>query len=143
VLDRLAEMAETLKAAEGWRWAEATIDFPHGHGLRRIYPRAVEPDAETAARIAALSKEQDRLIERCQEGLLTVEAADQRSDAIEAELSDLRRPTYDDDDRALAGVFVSLGLDGAIRIDRGFVRPDDEPPVMRATSGSAGLAGEP
>jgi ParB family chromosome partitioning protein len=34
--DKLAVLAEGVRA-EGWRWFETCIEFPHAHGLRRIY----------------------------------------------------------------------------------------------------------
>ena len=37
--------------------------------------------------------------------------------------------TYDPADIARAGVFVSIDAEGALSVDRGYVRPDDEAPV--------------
>lgn len=128
VLEKLSKIAESLKVEEGWRWTEVHLDFPYDHGLRRVYPHPIEPDAETAAKIGALSQELDGLAERCESGELDPEAAEERSDAIEAELADLCRPVYSPEDRALAGVIVSLGQSGEARIDRGFIKPEDQPP---------------
>lgn len=129
VLEKLSGIAEALRSEEGWRWTEVYLDFPHGHGLRRVYPHPADPDEATAARIANLSQEQESLIGRYESGELDLEAAEERSDAIEAELAQLQRPVYAPEDRALGGVYVSLGLGGGVRIDRGFIRPEDEPPA--------------
>ena len=42
VMAKLGREANAVMEAEGWKWAQAFIDFPHSHGLRRIYPQAVE-----------------------------------------------------------------------------------------------------
>ena len=41
--------SQRLREAEGWKWAEAHLDYPHTHGLRRAYPQAVELSAEDQA----------------------------------------------------------------------------------------------
>lgn len=128
VLERLSEIAEGLKAEDSWRWAEAHLDFPHGHGLRRVYPRPSDSDEDTAARIETLRAEQERLFERYQDGGLPLETAEERSEVIEEELAEMLRPVYAPDDRARAGVIVSLAHGGEVRIDRGFVKPEDELP---------------
>ncbi|MBR0899591.1 ParB N-terminal domain-containing protein, partial [Bradyrhizobium tropiciagri] len=46
VTARLGREADSLRAAEGWRWTEAHLDFPHAHGMRRVYPHPVELSAE-------------------------------------------------------------------------------------------------
>jgi hypothetical protein len=42
---------------------------------------------------------------------------------------DSRPVHYDPVDIARAGVFVSIGPDGSLSIDRGYVRPEDEAPI--------------
>jgi hypothetical protein len=42
---------------------------------------------------------------------------------------DDRRVTYDPADIARAGVFVSIDAEGALSVDRGYVRPEDEAPA--------------
>ena len=46
---------------------------------------------------------------------------------IEAAIEVLRREEYKARDIALAGAFVTLSGDGSVRIERGFVRAEDEP----------------
>ena len=41
----------------------------------------------------------------------------------------MRPVIYDPAEIARAGVFVSIDSDGDLRIERGYVRPEDEPPV--------------
>lgn len=140
VAEKLAREAEAIKA-EGWRWVEALPDFPYGHsyGLRRLYGEA-EPlsEEETAAR-EALKAEYDALEASC-EGLDEIpEETDQRLAEIETALTAFEhRPlVYDTDEVARAGAFVSIDGSGALRIERGFVRPEDEPPVEVDPAASA------
>ena len=56
---------------------------------------------------------------------------DQRLGEIETALAafDERPVIYDPAEIARAGVFVSIDTDGGLRIERGYVRPEDEAPV--------------
>lgn len=58
----------------------------------------------------------------------------QRLGEIEAALAALdERPVkYDPDEIARAGVFVSIDGSGELRIERGYVRPEDEPAIPQA-----------
>jgi ParB family chromosome partitioning protein len=139
VADKLAREADAIRA-EGWRWVEAMPDFPYGHsyGLRRLHG-AAEPltDKETAAR-DALKAEYDQLEASC-EGLDEIpEETDQRLAEIETALAAFEhRPlVYDTDEVARAGAFVSIDGSGQLRVERGFVRPEDEPPVEAVEQGT-------
>ena len=66
LLDRLARekleaLAGELQAAEGWRWAAASIDYPHAHGLRRVYPHPQELAPEQQERLEAVQAELEAL----------------------------------------------------------------------------------
>ena len=136
LLDRLA--TEKLKAAaenlsgEGWKWIAVATDFPYGHtsGLRRLIGQMPELNAEEHASREALRSEMDRLEQN-------YAGADELPDEIDARLGEIEtaleafenRPTiYDPAEIARAGAFVSLEQDGRLRIERGFVRKDDEAP---------------
>lgn len=125
VLERLQVLADGF-VVDGWRWAEVHIDFPHSHGLGRIYPVNQEPNEETAAVITALSDEQDALIALCEEGALDPDEAQLRSDDIETRIAELTAPRYTAEMQARSGVFVSLSWEGAVRIDRGLIRDEDQ-----------------
>ncbi|MBB4287244.1 ParB/RepB/Spo0J family partition protein [Roseospira goensis] len=132
VAERLSTVAEKVRA-EGWRWVEAAVDFPYGHtnGLRRL-PRETVPltEAEQAER-EALVGEMDALLAGYPEPTELPEDVDARVGEIETALKafENRPATFEPDEVARAGVFVSIDLDGEVRIERGFVRPEDEPPV--------------
>jgi ParB-like chromosome segregation protein Spo0J len=62
--EKLADMADDLRDAEGWKWSAAYLDYPHGHGLSRVYPRPVERGEADAARLSALRDEYAELSEQ-------------------------------------------------------------------------------
>ncbi|MFN3475480.1 MAG: ParB/RepB/Spo0J family partition protein, partial [Blastomonas sp.] len=60
--EKLREIAGEVQA-EGWKWTEAHIDYPHAHGMRRFYPQTIALSDEDEARLEALSTEHDELAE--------------------------------------------------------------------------------
>ncbi|MGG5889988.1 ParB/RepB/Spo0J family partition protein [Falsiroseomonas sp. HC035] len=133
--ERLEREAEAI-SAEGWRWVEAAPDFPYGHsyGLRRLAGEAQPLTEEEAARRDALQAEFDRLEQDCAEADEVPEETDRRLADIEEALAAFEdRPVaYDPEEIVRGGVFVSIDGSGALRIERGYVRPEDEPPVAAA-----------
>ncbi|AYM82184.1 ParB-like nuclease [Agrobacterium tumefaciens str. Cherry 2E-2-2] len=130
VLEKLEGIAAEVQA-EGWKWAEAFIDFPHAHGFRRVYPHPVELSEEDVAAYAAAQDEFDRLTEEWENTDDDLPPdVDQRFAELEAEIEriDGLRHAYDPDKIARGGVFVVLNHDGTARIERGFIRPEDEAP---------------
>ncbi|WP_456725142.1 MULTISPECIES: chromosome partitioning protein ParB [unclassified Bradyrhizobium] len=130
VTARLGREADALRAAEGWRWTEAHLDFPHAHGMRRAYPHPVELSAEDETALQAAQTEFDRLTEQHQTAEELPDEVDARFGELEAEIERLeaKRQAYDPDDVARGGAFVVLNHDGTVRIERGFIRPQDEKP---------------
>ncbi|HCL63633.1 MAG TPA: DNA-binding protein [Rhizobium sp.] len=131
VLEKLTTEAEALRADEGWKWVEAAFDFPYGHtsGLRRFYGERAEYSEEELARNDALKAEYDKLDAEYAE-------ADDYSEETEARLEELgnaldalndRPYVFDRQDVARGGAFISLAANGEPKIERGFVRPEDEP----------------
>ncbi len=129
VLEKLTAMAEGERARGGWKWAQAHIDHPTGHGLARVYPRRIERSDEDAAQIAALSGEYDALVERYADLDDLPSRAETRLKEIEAALEafgeDFR---YADEEVARGGLFAMLGHDGMARFELGFIRPEDAAP---------------
>lgn len=125
--EKLHEIADEVQA-EGWKWAEAHIDYPHAHGMRRFYPQTVPLSDEDEARLEALSIQHDELAEgyssydEMPEDLAArLEVVSDEIDAISA-----KRSAYDANVIAHGGAFVVLHHDGTVRIERGFVRAEDE-----------------
>lgn len=138
VLEKLTADAEALKTDEGWKWVDSAIDFHFGHasGLRRFYGKQPELTEEELALHDALTAEFEKLNAE-------YEAADDYSAETEAHLDDLdaqltalnERPfIFDPEDVARGGAFISLAGNGELKIERGFVRPEDEP-VVEAEEG--------
>ncbi|MGV6876079.1 chromosome partitioning protein ParB [Pseudochelatococcus sp. B33] len=134
LLDRL--VAEKLKATadevatEGWKWVAVDLELPYNHdyGLRAITGTFADLTEEERIARQALRDEYDR-IEAEHAGDELPEEIDHRLGEIEKQLEAFeRRPAiYDPAEIATAGVFVSFDEDGALVVDRGWVRPEDEP----------------
>ncbi|MGE0775583.1 MAG: ParB/RepB/Spo0J family partition protein [Sphingomonadaceae bacterium] len=139
--EKLTSVAQEI-GAEGWKWVEAAIDLPYGceRGKRRITGTTVPLTDEEQARLDALVEEYDRIGEEYRDGSDLPDAVDTRLTEIDAELTALNcRPTvYDPEEIARAGVFISLAHDGRLRIDRGYVRPEDEPVAEGQDAGDTG-----
>ena len=128
VVAKLGREANALMEAEGWKWALVFLDYPHSHGLRRIYPQAVELSAEDQAALDAAQAEFDSLTEQHQSAEELPDEVDARFGELEAEIERLeaKRQAYEPADIARCGAFVILSHDGTVRIERGFVRAEDE-----------------
>ncbi|WP_174502351.1 ParB/RepB/Spo0J family partition protein [Acidiphilium sp. C61] len=138
VTEKLQAEAEALRA-EGWSWIAVATDFPYGHaaGLRRLTGETVELSEEENASFAALKADQDALEEQYAQADELPDEVDQRLGEIETAIAAFEnRPVrYDPSEIARAGIFVSIDNDGALHIERAFVRPDDEAPVEPVRGG--------
>ncbi|MGY4365458.1 ParB-like chromosome segregation protein Spo0J [Bradyrhizobium sp. LB1.3] len=146
VTAKLGREADAVRAAEGWKWTEAHLDFPHAHGMRRTYPHPVELSVDDQAALATVQKEFDGLTEKHQTADELPDEVDARFGELEAEIERLeaKRQAYDRDDVARGGAFVILNHDGAVRIERGFIRPADEKPQSEAEqTAEASATGDP
>ncbi|WP_112875057.1 ParB/RepB/Spo0J family partition protein [Paracoccus endophyticus] len=142
VTEKLKAEAETI-AAEGWKWIEVAVTFPYGHahGLRELAGATVDLTEEERATREALRDEYDRLDADHAEADELPDEIDQRLGEIEQALEafDRRPMIYAPEQMARAGAFVSIDADGALMVERGYVRPEDE-----ATAGpEEGEAGAP
>ena len=108
--------------------------IPHSHGLRRTYPQPVELSAEDQAALDAAQAEFNGLTEQHESAEELPDEVDARFGELEAEIERLeaKRQAYDPDDIARGGAFVILNHDGTVRIERGFIRAEDEKPEPEA-----------
>ena len=131
--DKLKAEAETI-AAEGWKWIAVAVDFPYGHtnGLRELEGEPADLTEEERATLDALNAEHAKIEEDYQDADELPDEIDQRLGEIEAARSVLeaRSLVYDPAEIARAGVFVSIDAEGLLSIARGYVRPEDEAPVV-------------
>ncbi|MHB1873193.1 MAG: ParB/RepB/Spo0J family partition protein, partial [Steroidobacteraceae bacterium] len=144
VAEKLECDADAIRA-EGWKWVERAPEFPYGHsyGLRRIPGTRRPLTDEEIAQVEALRAEAEQLEEEAAAADEVSDDADGRLAEIEAETDALtqRPPVYDPAEMAMAGVFVSIDGNGALRVERGYVRPEDEPMVVEEAD-EVDLAGE-
>jgi ParB family chromosome partitioning protein len=130
VMAKLGREADALREVEGWKWTEVHLDFPHAHGMRRTYPHPVELSMEEQVVLEAARSEVDQHSEWLQTADELPDHVDGRLCELEAEIDRLeaKRHAYDPNDIAHGGAFVILNHDGTVRIERGFIRPEDEKP---------------
>lgn len=150
LLERLVD--EKLKAegeriaAEGWKWVVTARDLLYGFDaeLREIDGTKVELTEAEQARVDAIHEEAGAIEEEYQDVPdLPAEIA-ARIDELDAELGGLvdRPLLYDPAEIAIAGAFVSFDRGGALLVERGFVRAEDEPPLEPSGDEPPGGEGE-
>ncbi len=115
-------------AKEGWRWvvAEPEFDREAWADMRRVFPKPVPLSKAERKRLRKLEARYKAVFDRYPDGEVPDDDA-AKLQRIEAAVEALNRQAYAERDIALAGAFVTLGQDGAVRIERGFVRAEDEP----------------
>ncbi|MEN2980446.1 ParB/RepB/Spo0J family partition protein [Tistrella bauzanensis] len=140
VVEKLTSEAEALRG-EGWKWIEVAAEFPYGHtsDLRRLAGETASLSDEEQTSYDALRAEYDKLEAEYAEAEELPDEVDQRLGEIETALEafDDRPVIYDPADIARAGAFVSIDGDGDLRIERGYVRPEDEAPAEPDADGEA------
>src|SRR3984893_12224454 len=138
VADRLRMEAETI-AAEGWKWIDVAARFPYGHdhGLRRLAGIPADPTSEEQTSLDTLQAECDALHAK-------YEDADELPDEVDARLGEIeealaafenRADVFESAEIVNAGAFVSIDGEGALQVERGYVRREDEPALVAATTG--------
>ncbi|MGE4338050.1 MAG: ParB/RepB/Spo0J family partition protein [Pigmentiphaga sp.] len=127
VLEKLEGIATGVQT-EGWKWAQAFLDYPHANGLRRVYPQPVDLSPEDQGKLDAVQAEYDALSLEYESVEELPEGVGARMGALKAEIERLseRQHVYDAADITRGGVFVVLNHDGSARLERGFIRPEDE-----------------
>ena len=130
VAERMEREAEAIRA-EGWRWVGIGQEAQAAAwNLRRVWPDKVELSSEDDARRRELAARHDEIAEQHNgsgDDLPDDIAAE--LDRIEAELAELeaREEAWQPEDVAIGGVILTIAVDGSLRIDRGYVRAEDEP----------------
>jgi ParB family chromosome partitioning protein len=135
LLDRLVDeklKAEGARIGEGgWKWIAVAVDFPYDYDddMRVIDGDQPEMTEEDEARLASLREEAEALEEEWSGAGDVPGEVEARVTAIDEEISGIvSRPlVYQPTEVARAGAFVSIDVDGSLYIERGYVRPEDEP----------------
>ncbi|MBO9448614.1 chromosome partitioning protein ParB, partial [Ruegeria sp. R14_0] len=152
LLERLAieKLQAAAKTFEGtWKWVEVHLSVDYGafRSFGRVYPQDIDPDPD-------LLTEEERLIAREEElaakndGEDWTDAETEEYYAIEPRLREIEalqreRQPYADEDRAIAGVVLTIGHDGALRVEKGLVRPEDIPAAVVPSENSADAGDAP
>ena len=129
VAERMEREAEAIQA-EGWKWVALGQEAQAAAwNLRRVWPSKVALSPEDEARRDELASRYDELAEehnRSADDLPEDVAAE--LDRIDAELGALgdKQDVFRAEDVIRAGVVFTLAVDGSLRIERGYVRPEDE-----------------
>jgi ParB family chromosome partitioning protein len=128
-VDKLKATAEGLRP-EGWKWIAVAVNFPYGHdaGMRRISGKLQALSEVEHAEREALREEFERLEAEYSGADEYPDEVDARLGEIEAKLEAFEdRPRiFDPADIARAGIFISLSHNGTLRIERGYVRAEDD-----------------
>ena len=145
VAEKLRDDAAPI-AAEGWKWIEVAPDFAYGHsyGLRHLRGEPATLGEEEQATRDALQAELDGIEERYAGG------DEDLPDDVDARLGEIETAIAAFDERPLmfgpaevarSGAFVSIDAAGSLRVERGYVRPEDELPV-ESEPGTDGADGD-
>ncbi len=127
VREKLQRHADEV-AAEGWHWVVAEPEFDHeaSAAMRRVYAKPVPLSKADLKRLSKLETRYDALCDKYPHGDVSADDA-AKLGRIEAAIEALHREEYKAKDIALAGAFVCLAGDGSVRVERGYVRSEDEP----------------
>lgn len=148
VAEKLKRHADKV-TVEGWRWvvAEPELDHEAVASMRRVFAKPVPLSKNERKKLSKLQMRYEALCDKYPNG--DIPAADEaKLGRIDAAIEALRREEYAARDVQLAGAFVTLGQDGSVRIERGYVRAEDEPkskakaekPKGKAVKDADGLA---
>jgi ParB family chromosome partitioning protein len=110
--------------AEGWKWVEIMphYDYQAVADMRRIYPEAPPLSEDAEAKIETLEAVLNALEFGDETDETTAEA-----ESLEEQIAALRgNDAFDPAEVACAGAIISIGRDGEPRIERGFIRPEDD-----------------
>jgi ParB family transcriptional regulator, chromosome partitioning protein len=101
--------------------------------MRRVYPTDAAISDKAQRKLDKLTREHDELVVEAEaaENEEAAQAITARLNQIEADIETLKgEPVYDAADIAAGGAFVSLGYEGGVRVERGFIRKEDEAPAV-------------
>lgn len=126
-------------AKEGWRWVVAEPEFDHEASakMRRVFPKPEPLSKAERKKLRKLDARYKALFNKYADGEMPPEVGEQMA-RIEAAVEALQKEAYTQRDIALAGAFVTLAGDGSVRIERGFVRAEDEPESKAKAEGENG-----
>jgi len=140
LLDKLVgEKLDAEKDAlitEGWKWVEAipVLTWEEAEKYQRLHARRADPTPEARAEIEKLEAETLEIQETHSEQPED-EAVANRLDEISERYNELTEgePVWKDDQKAVAGVILTIGRDGQLDVRRGMVKPEDKAAARKLT----------
>jgi ParB family chromosome partitioning protein len=124
------EAARRELEAEGWGWVIAGLEYEWEmtRQCERIYPQPAEVPSELTSQLEQLEDGLAEIAEALEDSesdalIDAQEAAEARRAEIEKQID--APAVYDPDHVAIAGSYVTIGHDGALRIEKGLVRKQD------------------
>ena len=142
VAARMDSEAETIRT-EGWRWVAIGPEAQaSAWRMRRVFPEEIALSAADEQRRTDLADRYDALAEAHNHDAEDLpEAVAAELESIEADLAALaaRRQDWRKEDVTMAGVVITLATDGSLRVERGFVRPEDEAGETATGDGTAAV----
>ncbi len=131
VADKLEAEAETVRLA-GWAWVESSNGYPSDtSGMRRVYAEDVPLSDEAQAELDRLNAEHEELSDLFEAGSAT-EEDEARVEEIRKRIDELTDipPVYRANDMAIAGCYVFLDHYGNLKVEAGFIHPENDPTVI-------------
>lgn len=129
-IEKLAKPAETVKT-EGWKWVQVSIDFGYEQStqFKRIYAEPVPLTADEQKKLDSLQAEYAALDDNGNES----EEASERMSELDKLISEIeeRDGVWTPEQLAIAGAVVFIGHDGKVRVEHGFVKPEDMPKTSK------------
>lgn len=124
VFEKLEAAAESLRA-EGWYWVEIhpDVDLAELSHYGRASTIELELSKTDEKHLSKLCERYDELVVGLAEGDT---AGSEELDQVSSQINELetKKQVWPDEEKAAAGVIVSLGHDGAIDVHRGLLKPD-------------------
>jgi ParB family transcriptional regulator, chromosome partitioning protein len=143
LLNRLAaeklEQAAAPLRTQGWKWIEIApdLDWQQIQKGGQLHPARAAVTSEQQAEIDRLQAEAD--------AIMAEHGEEPQDEKIYARLAELQEtigglsegePEWTLQQKAIAGVYVTIGQGGDVAIQRGIVKPEDKAALRRLTNGS-------
>ncbi len=143
VSEKLSKEAETIKA-EGWAWVEVLPEIDYGElaQFRRLTPTEMPLSEEEEAKIEELSTKYDELVADIEEDSSREDETELNKVSAELDALVKRKEQWTDEQKAAAGVAISLDYQGKLSVIRGLVKDDAQKADDPDTSVASGGAGK-
>lgn len=134
VNERLEKKAKPVRA-EGWKWVHVVPEFAYQQSAeyRRIHADPAPLTKLEQKTLDKLTQEYDLFVEKWREAGEDKGMAERLCEIEELfeELND-REGVWTEEQFTIAGAVVSIDHQGKVKVERGFVRPDDMPKAGKA-----------